>query len=129
MTSDSKKKTTTKIPAMKKVATKTAVNTKKAPVKKAAKKTAVNAKETTAKKVAMKPAVSAKEAPAKKVARKSTITTKPHTASINITSEERWKMIAVAAYHKAEQRGFAPGGELQDWAEAEQEVDELLMSG
>jgi len=117
MTSDSKKKTTTKIPAMKKVATKTAVNTKKAPVKKAAKK------------VAMKPAVSAKEAPAKKVSRKSTITTKPHTASINITSEERWKMIAVAAYHKAEQRGFAPGGELQDWAEAEHEVDELLMSG
>ena len=113
MTSDSKKKTTTKIPAMKKVATKTAVNTKKAPVKKAAKKTAV----------------SAKEAPAKKVTRKSTITTKPHTASINITSEERWKMIAVAAYHKAEQRGFAPGGELQDWAEAEHEVDELLMSG
>jgi hypothetical protein len=38
-------------------------------------------------------------------------------------------MIAVAAYHKAENRGFAPGGELQDWAEAEKEIDELLMSG
>jgi hypothetical protein len=38
-------------------------------------------------------------------------------------------MIAIAAYHKAENRGFAPGGELQDWAEAEQEIDELLKSG
>jgi hypothetical protein len=38
-------------------------------------------------------------------------------------------MIAIAAYHKSEQRGFAPGGESQDWAEAEKEVDELLMSG
>jgi hypothetical protein len=91
-------------------------------------------KKTTAKnpakeRVAKKTAVKAKKAPAKKVNKKSTITTKPQTASINITSEERWKMIAVAAYHKAEKRGFAPGSELQDWAEAEQEVDELLMSG
>jgi len=37
-------------------------------------------------------------------------------------------MIAIAAYHKAEKRGFAPGNELQDWAEAEQEIDELLIS-
>lgn len=59
---------------------------------------------------------------------KSTTTSKPQTSSINITSEERWKMIAIAAYHKAEQRGFAPGSELQDWAEAEKEVDEPLMS-
>ncbi len=28
-------------------------------------------------------------------------------------------MIAIAAYHRAEKRGFAPGSELQDWAEAE----------
>mgnify|MGYP001815371996 FL=1 len=113
MTPDSKKKTTAKNPAKKRVTKKTAVSVKKAPARKVTRKTAVKAK----------------EAPAKKVTRKSTITTKPHTASINITSEERWKMIAVAAYHKAEQRGFAPGGELQDWAEAEHEVDELLMSG
>lgn len=145
MTPDSKKKTTTKIPAKKKVATKTAVSTKKTPVKKAAKKSAANAKETTAKKVAKKPAVSAKKAPAKKVtkkttpkpkqtiakkvAKKSTTTSKPQTPSISITSEERWKMVAIAAYHKAEQRGFAPGGESQDWTEAEKEVDEFLMTG
>jgi len=81
------------------------------------------------KKVAKKTTIGTKEAPAKKVAKKSTLTSKPHTESITITSEERWKMIAIAAYHKAERRGFAPGGELQDWAEAEQEIDELLMSG
>ncbi len=44
--------------------------------------------------------------------------------SINL--EERWNMIAVAAYHKAEKRGFVPGYELQDWAEAEKEIAELL---
>jgi len=38
-------------------------------------------------------------------------------------------MVAIAAYHKAETRGFAAGHELQDWAEAELEVDKLLTSG
>ena len=31
-------------------------------------------------------------------------------------------MIAVVTYHKAEKRGFAPGKELQDCAEAEKEI-------
>jgi DUF2934 family protein len=35
-------------------------------------------------------------------------------------------MIAVAAYHKAEQRGFTPEGSLTDWLAAEQEIDALL---
>ena len=35
-------------------------------------------------------------------------------------------MIAEAAYYHAEKRGFAPGGELQDWLEAESEVTALL---
>jgi hypothetical protein len=30
-------------------------------------------------------------------------------------------LIAEAAYFKAEQRGFAPGHELEDWLSAEQE--------
>jgi hypothetical protein len=30
--------------------------------------------------------------------------------------------IAVAAYYHAERRGFAPGGELDDWLEAEREL-------
>ena len=113
MTTDSKKKSTARNPAKKKAAKKTAVSVKKAPAKKVTKKTTAKPRQTTA----------------KKVAKKSTISSKSQTSSINITSEERWKMIAIAAYHKAEKRGFAPGNELQDWAEAEQEVDELLMSG
>ncbi len=31
------------------------------------------------------------------------------------------EMIAVAAYFRAEQRGFAPGNEMDDWLQAEAE--------
>ncbi len=31
-------------------------------------------------------------------------------------------MIAEAAYYRAQQRGFAPGHELEDWLAAEQEA-------
>lgn len=33
--------------------------------------------------------------------------------------EERQKRIAEEAFYRAERRGFAPGGELEDWLEAE----------
>jgi hypothetical protein len=36
---------------------------------------------------------------------------------------QRQQMIAERAYQKAEARGFAPGGEEQDWLEAEREVE------
>ena len=35
--------------------------------------------------------------------------------------DERHRRIAVAAYYRAERRGFAPGGEQDDWLEAERE--------
>ena len=35
-------------------------------------------------------------------------------------------MIAVAAYYRAESRGFAPGRELEDWLAAEAEIERLL---
>jgi len=35
----------------------------------------------------------------------------------------RESMIAESAYYRAERRGFAPGGELDDWLAAEREVD------
>lgn len=41
---------------------------------------------------------------------------------------ERLAMVARAAYFRAEKRGFAPGGEWQDWMEAEIEVDLFLAS-
>lgn len=87
---------------------------KKVTKKKAAKKTA------TKKKVA-----STKKATAKKVAKKSAkATSKPD--RLNITPEERWKMVAIAAYHKAEKRNFEPGYELHDWTESEKEIDKFL---
>ena len=35
-------------------------------------------------------------------------------------------MIAEAAYNRAQSRGFAAGGEVQDWLEAEAEIDARL---
>lgn len=36
--------------------------------------------------------------------------------------EDIYKMIAEAAYYRAEQRGFSPGDEMVDWLEAEKEI-------
>lgn len=38
----------------------------------------------------------------------------------------RDQMIAVAAYFRAQQRGFTPDNELADWLQAEAEVEEQL---
>ena len=38
-------------------------------------------------------------------------------------SESREARIAEAAYWRAERRGFTPGRELDDWLEAEREID------
>jgi hypothetical protein len=38
-------------------------------------------------------------------------------------ASERLDRIALAAYYKAERRRFAPGFELADWLEAEQQID------
>jgi hypothetical protein len=43
-----------------------------------------------------------------------------------VSEDVRRGMIAQAAYLRAERRGFAPGGEEQDWLAAEAEVDALL---
>ena len=48
----------------------------------------------------------------------------PKTAAVE--PAERQRLIAEAAYFKAERRGFAAGGELTDWIEAESEIDALL---
>jgi DUF2934 family protein len=47
---------------------------------------------------------------------------------LGINAQEREMLIARAAYFRAEKRGFAPGGELQDWVEAEEEVLRLTAS-
>jgi len=38
-------------------------------------------------------------------------------------------MVAEAAYFRAERRGFATGGEVDDWIQAEIEIDRLTASG
>ena len=44
-----------------------------------------------------------------------------------VSPEQRLAMIAEAAYFRAEARGFVPGEELQDWLDAEKEVDTRLL--
>lgn len=41
-------------------------------------------------------------------------------------AEQRDKMVAEAAYYRAQRRDFAPGHEVEDWLASEAEVDEHL---
>jgi hypothetical protein len=45
-----------------------------------------------------------------------------------VSEEERYQLIAKAAYHRAEQRSFAPGHELEDWLTAEAEIEMKLTN-
>jgi hypothetical protein len=40
-----------------------------------------------------------------------------------LTPAERHRRISDLAFKRAEQRGFAPGNETEDWLDAEREVD------
>lgn len=61
-----------------------------------------------------------------RVSRKSSGSTVTTATSNRITPESRWKLIAVSAYHKSQARGFVPGREVEDWLEAEGEIDRLI---
>jgi hypothetical protein len=43
-----------------------------------------------------------------------------------LSAAQREAMIREAAYFRAERRAFAPGGELEDWFAAEQQIDDAL---
>lgn len=45
-----------------------------------------------------------------------------------LTEDERRRMVAEAAYYRAQRRGFAAGGEVEDWLAAEREINALLAS-
>jgi predicted RNA-binding Zn-ribbon protein involved in translation (DUF1610 family) len=47
---------------------------------------------------------------------------------LSITSQDRQRMIAEAAYYIAAQRGFAGGDPIQDWIEAERQINRVLPS-
>jgi len=119
-----KKPGTTKAAASKASASKPATP-RTIPAKKAAGKTA--------------PAKSAEtsEVPPKKVAAKRAapkgdgeVRTSGKTAAARglgvVTPEQRYRMICDAAYFRAERRGFVGGNAVQDWLDAEAEIDELL---
>jgi hypothetical protein len=52
---------------------------------------------------------------------------KPTRSRKAITPEERRRMIAEAAYLRAERRGFRGGDPHEDWIAAEAEIDAMLM--
>ena len=45
-----------------------------------------------------------------------------------VSEDERRGMIALSAYLRGERRGFAPGGEAEDWLAAEKEIEALLSN-
>lgn len=103
-----------------------------------AKKAAATRKAAASKTAAPKTATTKEpaKAPAKKVAaakgkgeavtRRSPAKAAP--AMGGVTPEQRYRMICDAAYFRAERRGFVGGNALQDWLDAESEIDELLRS-
>ena len=52
--------------------------------------------------------------------------TPPAGILLPVSHEERWRMVAEAAYYIAQRRGFVGGDPNADWAEAEAEVDARL---
>jgi len=46
----------------------------------------------------------------------------------SLSPAERLRMIEMAAYFRAERRGFAPGHEYEDWLAAEAEIAALVPS-
>jgi hypothetical protein len=105
-------KTETAVKAKK---TTTATAPKKAPAAAKTEKPAV------AKTAAAKPAVARKPAAAKAAAKP-----KAGTGKLSVTPEQRYMMICEAAYYRAERRGFSPENEIQDWLDAEAEINRLL---
>ncbi|RKT44749.1 DUF2934 domain-containing protein [Thiocapsa rosea] len=45
------------------------------------------------------------------------------------TTDERRKMVEIAAYFLAEHRGFAPGEADSDWHRAEKAIDAMIADG
>ncbi|MDO8413991.1 MAG: DUF2934 domain-containing protein [Gallionellaceae bacterium] len=67
-------------------------------------------------KFAGKPAAIAESVPKKSIKRST------------VTPEDRYRMIATAAYFRAEQRGFACGYKMVDWLASEAQIDAKLSA-
>lgn len=96
--------------------------------------TAGNGKKTAAKpgkteaKAEAKTAVKKPAAPSKPAVKKTTARSVKTQVDIrsSVTPEERQRMIAEAAYLRAERRGFSGGDPNDDWLSAEAEIDQIL---
>ncbi len=101
------------------------VPTKKSVAKKVVKKTVK--KQAAKKKVARKQAAKSPVARKKTVKKKAAPRSRVSEAELSqVSHKERYEMIAMKAYFRAEKRGFEPGWEQQDWYESEREIDEML---
>jgi len=65
--------------------------------------------------------VAARREPKRAVASTATVADSPA-----YSGEDRYRMIAEAAYYRAESRGFEGGSDLDDWLAAEMEIDQLI---
>lgn len=93
------------------------------------KETATTSKPAGAVKAATKKAPAAKaEKAAVPKAKAAAPAKKPSTAKAKkeVTPEQRYNMICEAAYYRAERRGFSPDNVIQDWLDAEAEINKLL---
>jgi hypothetical protein len=50
----------------------------------------------------------------------------PSFSITEVSNEEKYRLIAEAAYFRSEKRNFAPGYELEDWLAAETELETQL---
>jgi hypothetical protein len=46
--------------------------------------------------------------------------------AVQLTPEERQRCVSEAAYFIAERRGFPAGSHVEDWLQAESEIDQML---
>lgn len=81
---------------------------------------AAKKKKKTARKTASKAATKKRAATKKAPARRAAVT---RAKAVTISAEERHRLIAETAFLKAERRGFKGGDPVEDWLEAEKEVD------
>jgi hypothetical protein len=71
-----------------------------------------------------------KKAAAKAPAKRARVPSAPSRVGLllPVSHEERWRMIAEAAYYIAQRRGFAGGDAVTDWLAAEGAVDARLKA-
>ena len=52
----------------------------------------------------------------------------PNSGKVEISPELRYRMVAEAAYYRAEKHGFTADKTMKDWLDAESDIDRMLNS-